>query len=432
MSGYSFELALRSGKQQGQSDALSRRADYAEGSKASEGKPIIFFDKSKIIAANHNDPFPSLLDDILSSRDKDTDIESIIQQLNSPNFTEEIDAKWSLNANGLLLWDSLVYVPNDSLLRLLLLTSVHNSTVVGHPGINRTIEKFRRTYYFPQYRQYITNYVNACDVCHRSKSLRIKPHGFLVPLPIAVSPWKSISMDFIVKLPRSEEGNDSIFVIVDRFTKFAHFIPCQELGRTAPKMAKLYYKHLFANHGLPDDIVSDRGTVFTSDYWRSLQELTRTKLNMSTAFHPQSDGQTERINQSIEQYLRTYCNYNQSDWESLLPLAQFVYNDSYHSATKVTPFYANFGYHPQFEANPVSGTKNVDAENFVNKLTEIHDVLRSNLEEAAQRMKKQYDKKVSASPLFKIGDKVWLSAKFIKTQRPSINWTPNTSVLSRS
>lgn len=142
---------------------------------------------------------------------------------------------------------------------------------------------------------------------------------------------------------------------------------------------------------------------------------------MSTAFHPQSDGQTERINQSIEQYLRIYTNYSQCDWESLLPLAQFVYNDSYHSATKLTPFYANYGYHPQFEAQPInaSQTKNVEAENFVKNLVDLHQQLRENLEEAAQRMKIHYDKKVSASPHFQIKDKVWLSAKFIKTQRPS-------------
>jgi hypothetical protein len=158
-------------------------------------------------------------------------------------------------------------------------------------------------------------------------------------------------MDFIIKLPLSESGNDSIFVIVDRFTKFAYFIACREEGMDSAEVAKMYYRHVFAGHGLPDDIVSDCGSVFDGEFWRTLQNLTRTKLNMSTVYHLQTDGQTERVNQSIEQFLRIYCNYQQDDWEAFLPPAQYVYNDTYHSATKTTPFFANYGFHPQLEGS---------------------------------------------------------------------------------
>jgi hypothetical protein len=227
-------------------------------------------------------------------------------------------------------------------------------------------------------------------------------------------------MDFIIKLLLSESGNNSIFVIVDHFTKFAYFIACREGGMDSAEVAKMYYRHIFTGHGLPDDIVSDRGSVFDGEFWRTLQNLTRTKLNMSTVYHPQTDSQTERVNQSIEQFLRIYCNYQQDDWEVLLPLAQYVYNDTYHSATKTTPFFTNYGFHLQFTATPLSTktkVRNDKAEASIERMQLMHQVLRQELGHASDRMKKNYDKNVAAAPIFAANDQVWLSAQNIVTKQ---------------
>ncbi|KAK4698189.1 hypothetical protein P7C70_g8096, partial [Phenoliferia sp. Uapishka_3] len=229
-------------------------------------------------------------------------------------------------------------------------------------------------------------------------------------------------MDFIVKLPRTSRGFDSIFVVVDRLTKFAVLIPFSERGSTAADIANLFYTHIVGNHGLPLDIVSDRGSIFTSDFWQCLQQLTRVASNLSTAFHPQSDGQTERVNQSIEQVIRIYTNYQQDDWDLLLPITQFVYNDSFHSATKTTPFLANYGFSPRLDvsipSNPPA-THNKSAEDFVKHMRKVHDVVRAEIEAANIRAAKYYDARKSEAPVYQPGDQVFLSAKNIHTRRPA-------------
>ncbi|GAA5865615.1 hypothetical protein JCM5353_007723, partial [Sporobolomyces roseus] len=319
----------RPGKQQGKTDALSRRSDYQDGTRASDSEPITFFPPSKITSsATFVEPFPSLDSNILHSQDLDPAIQQVLQDLRLKENLDKHSYRWKLGTDGILRWDDKVYVPNDNDLRLRILRTVHDDSSAGHAGIEKTFERFRRNFYFPQDKQFVTNYVTTCEPCFRAKSRRTKAHGLLQPLPIPDRPWSSIALDFIVKLPTVKSGNDSILVITDRFTKYGLFIPCREEGTNAKSFADLFYRFVFADHGLPSDIVSDRGTIFTSDFWTSLSALTRTKLNLSTSFHPQTDGATERLNQTLEQYLRLYTNYQQDDWESLLPLAQYVYNDT--------------------------------------------------------------------------------------------------------
>jgi hypothetical protein len=148
-------------------------------------------------------------------------------------------------------------------------------------------------------------------------------------------------MDFIKGLPPSEDY-DTILVIADRISKAALFIECHSTD-DAPTLAKLYLKHVFSKHGAPSDIVSDRGKLFISKFWSSLCVLLSIKSNLSTMYHPETDRQTERINQILEQYLCLYIKYQQDDWVSLLPLTKFAYNNAPHSATQVSPFFANIG-----------------------------------------------------------------------------------------
>lgn len=419
-----FELHHRPGTQQGRSDALSRRPDYIEGSRADQSEPVVFFPTTRFtVAANFIEPFPSFTDQILVAQDADDAIRQVLQDLRlSENLERYSDAHWSLDPDGILRWQDRIYVPNENALRVRIAQAVHDSPAAGHPGIEKTFERFRRDYYFPQDQAWFRNYVNTYDTCFRNKSRRQKPHGLLQPLPVPTKPWSSIALDFLVKLPTTKENHDSILVITDRMTKFAHFIPCREEGLTAPDFALLFYRHIFPIHGLPNDIVSDRGSLFDSSFWSTLSKITKVDLRLSTAFHPQTDGATERLNQTLEQYLRIYTSYQQDDWDELLPLAMFVYNDTVHSTIKMTPFYANYGFHPSFSAEFSSvDRKSVDttAGTFADRLNTIHQVMRDEITRTNERMKHYYDRNKSKAPQFSVGDKVWLSTRNIVTTRQS-------------
>jgi hypothetical protein len=225
-------------------------------------------------------------------------------------------------------------------------------------------------------------------------------------------------MDYIVELPLSN-GFDAVYVCVDRFTKMAHFIPTTTRV-TAEESANLYLRHVFKNHGLPTDIVSDRGTQFTSRFSSALLELCGVKSNKSTAFHPQSDGQTERVNQVLEQYIRIFCGYQQDDWSDLLPLAEFAYNNAQHASTGMSPFFANYAYNPRATLQVTTTLhSNPRAEEFIDRLKATHDLLRRNLKEAQSKYKDNYDNKRKDKPQFNVGDMVWLLRRNIKTTRPS-------------
>src|SRR5882724_4683209 len=196
---------------------------------------------------------------------------------------------------------------------------------------------------------FITDYIQSCAVCSCSKSLHHKPFGPHRFLPIGEQPWDSISMDFIEGLPLSN-GHDTILVVVCHLTKMVLFIPTfQDID--AEDLACIFLSQVFAKHGTPTNIISNRGKHFISRFWRSLFQLLGIKANLSMAYHPETDGQTERVNQILEQYLRVYINYQQDDWVNLLPLAEFAYNNTSHSATMVTPFFANKGFHPKLEVS---------------------------------------------------------------------------------
>src|SRR5258708_11872661 len=207
----------------------------------------------------------------------------------------------------------------------------------------------------------------------------------LHPLELSYTPWDSISMDFITHLPVSD-GCTSIWVIVDRFTKMAHFIPIAEKQKTAEGCAKMFLANVWRLHRLPSNIVLDRDPVFTSTFWSELMKRLDVRLRKSTAFRPQTDGQTERVNQSLEQYLRQYCNYEQNDWSDLLPLAEYAYNNSVTTATQMSPFYANYGYHPRTNWAVKMESKKPTSRNYAHWMLSVHDLCRSYLEATQARM----------------------------------------------
>ena len=218
-------------------------------------------------------------------------------------------------------------------------------------------------------------------------------------------------------LPESQ-GHNAILVVVDRFTKGSHFIPTT-IKITSLGVAKEFRDHVFVHHGLPRKVISDRGTQFVSAFMTDLFKLLGIQAHRSTAYHPQMDGQTERVNQEIEQYLRIFVNHRQTNWAEWLPMAQFSYNDKIHSSTHYSPFYLNHGHHPWKGTEPNTPVKNEGADDFVKRMKKIREDAEASLNAAAETMKRFYDRHTKPSFNYSVGDKVFLEGTNIRTDRPA-------------
>ena len=244
-----------------------------------------------------------------------------------------------------------------------------------------------------------------------------KPYELLKQLPIPPRPWESISMDFIEQLPPSG-GYTDILVVVDQLTKQALFIPTVR-SLDATMLAELFIKHVFSKHGIPSHVTSSQGTEFVSKFFRSLANALEMRLHFTSGYHLEADGQTECTNQTLEQFLRIYCNYQQLDWSRLLPLAKFIYNNTPSSTTGVSPFYANKGYHPKMQLQVENNAQVTEAGSFVADLRLVHDNLRKAIENTQRHYQVPADKRRSPAPKIEVGDRVFILAKFIKSTRPT-------------
>ena len=220
-------------------------------------------------------------------------------------------------------------------------------------------------------------------------------------------------MDFIEHLPPSN-GFDSILVIVDRLTKQGIFIPTYNTI-TSPQLAELFVLHVFSKHGVPNHGTSDRGPEFVSHFFRSLGKALDMKLHFTSGYHPEGDGQTERVNQTLEQYLRVFCNYQQDNWSPLLPLAEFAYNNATNETTGTSPFFANKGYHPNLTVHPERDLASARAREFAVDLGELHEALKTNIADAQLRYQKSADSHRLPPPDFKVGQKAYVKAQFFRT-----------------
>ncbi|MBW0461147.1 hypothetical protein O181_000862 [Austropuccinia psidii MF-1] len=220
------------------------------------------------------------------------------------------------------MFEDWVMVPNDPTIQLSILQNCHYSPLADHPGQEKTLKCFKWDFHWSGMTQFIKYYVSSCQLCSRNKNIHHKKFGLLKPLPIPNGPWICLSMDFTTQLPLSNSF-DSVLVIVDRFSKMAVFI--QTISSIISlDLAHLLIKNIFKKHGLTSRIVSDRGSLFVSSLWTNLCQQLNISRDMSTAYHPETDIQTERVNQILEQYLWIYVSYHQDDWNTCLPLAEFA------------------------------------------------------------------------------------------------------------
>ncbi|XP_026383778.1 uncharacterized protein LOC113279293 [Papaver somniferum] len=243
--------------------------------------------------------------------------------------------KWLIKLLG-FDYEVRLYVGSSSTTKSKILNSLHCSAVGGHSGMQATYIRAKSYFFWPGMKKDILLYVSTCDVCQRNKGEHTFPSGLLQPLPIPDHVWQHISMDFIEGLPMSERKS-VILVVVDRLTKYNHFIGLHH-PYTASSVAREFISHVFKLHGLPSSIVSDRDKIFASNFWKDLFSALGTQLHLNTAYHPQTDGQTERVNSCLESYLRCVCGYQPKKWYLWLPLAEWWCNTNYHTSLKMCPF----------------------------------------------------------------------------------------------
>lgn len=244
-----------------------------------------------------------------------------------------------LTANGRTV------VPRSPLVREQVLKACHDSTLSGHPGITKTVKQIERSFWWPTLRADVEHYVRHCDACQRNKSSSQRKAGFLRPLSIPGRRWEAVSLDLITKLPKTAHKYDAILVVVDRLSKMVHLVPCTE-SMSAKTFARLFVDNVVRLHGIPHNITSDRGTHWNNQFWKHMCHHLGVKLNMSTAYHPETNGQTERVNRVVGEMLRAYIRPTQCDWDQWLSMAEFAINNSWHEGVQNTPFYLNYGQHP--------------------------------------------------------------------------------------
>jgi hypothetical protein len=299
-----------------------------------------------------------------------------------------------------------IWVGQNSALRTRLIAAFHSSALGGHSGSQVTYHRVKKLFVWPGLKRDVTQFVQQCETCQKAKTERTRPGGLLQPLPIPQGAWQDVTMDFIEALPKSE-GFDTILVVVDRFTKYSHFIPLKH-PFTAPHVARAILDNVVVHHGLPKSIVSDRDKIFTSLFWKELFRLWDTKLCLSTSYHPQTDGQSERVNQCLEMYLRCSVHHSPKQWRKWLPLAQFWYNSSLHSGLGCSPFKALYGYDPPLTALPTTACpSHPSVDQWIQEQQAHTTLLKQMLAVAHNRMKLQADRKHSDRQ-FAVGEQVLL------------------------
>jgi transposase InsO family protein len=400
--GYDMEVEYRPGKMNGAADALSRR------------------DEEPTAAVNLLST-PTL--EVFDTLRKEALTDPQVQELKTQLAARTAGEGWT-ERDGLLVCRGRVFVPDNSSVWDQLLIAAH---AAGHEGVEKTLHRWRSSFHNTHIRRRVQEFVRGCAVCQRNKSEHLHPAGLLQPLPVPSEVWSDISMDFVEGFPKVG-GKSVILTVVDRFSKFAHFIP---LGHpySAASVARAFFDDIVRLHGLPCSIVSDRDVVFTSNFWTELFRMAGVKLQMSSAFHPQTDGQSEVTNRVILMYLRCLAGDRPKTWLQWLPWAEYSYNSSYQTAIKCSPFRVVYGRDPPPLLPYQPGKARVAAvDGQLRDRDEFLAEIKERLVQAQVTMK-QYQDQTRREVKFQVGDWVWLRLQ----QRSAVGVTPaSTSKLGPS
>jgi hypothetical protein len=334
----------------------------------------------------------------------DEEVQKIKQKL------EERDPKYDCfqrDDKGVVWFGQRLVVPQDRDLKKEILDEAHLSKFTIHPVSTKMYRDLRENFWWSNMKCEIAEYVSGCDTCQRIKASHLKIAGQMQPLSIPAWKWDDISMDFIVGLPLTPRKHVSIWVIVDRLTKTAHFIPIHTTY-LAERYVEIYIDLVVRLHGVPKTIMSDRATQFVARFWAQVHKSLGTKLIHSSSYHPQTDGQTERVNQIVEDMLRACVIHFDKSWDKCLALAEFAYNNSYQASLKMAPFEALHGRRCRTPLNwSQAGERTLFGPKLVQEAEEKVSVIRENLR-AAQMRQKSYHDKAKAPREFEVGNYVYL------------------------
>ncbi|WVZ81457.1 hypothetical protein U9M48_028832 [Paspalum notatum var. saurae] len=411
---YDLEIHYHPGKANVVADALSRRA-HCNVIEARPTARVICWEMDEIEMPTEQ--LVELYSLIIEPTIKDLVIAAQKQDPGMAHIREGIDeekrACFTLDDQGVLWFKNRLVVPKDMELRKKILDEAHTSVLTMHPGSNKMYQDLKQKFWWTRMKREIAKYVSECDVCKRVKADHLKPGGMLQPLNISAWKWEDIHMDFVVGLPRTQKGYDSIWVIIDRFTKSAHFLRVKTVYR-ANTYAELYIAKIVSLHGVPRTITSDRGSVFVSRFWEQLQNALGTKLIHSSTYHPQTSGQVERVNQIVEDMLRACALTYSTKWDECFPLAEFAYNNSYQKSMNMAPFEALYGRRCRTPLNwSEPGERVTFGPDLVTQAEEQVKFIQSNLKSAQSRQKSYSDRR--RRPLvFEKGDHVYLRVSPMK------------------
>ena len=322
-------------------------------------------------------------------------------------INQDQGGEFRIDENDVMRFGDRVCVPDVAEIKKSILEEGHRSGMSIHPGATKMYHDLKKLFWWPGMKKEIAEFVYACLICQKSKIEHQKPSGVMQPMFIPKWKWDSISMDFVSGLPRTPKNCEAIWVVVDRLTKSAHFIPVR-MDYSMERLAQLYIEKIVSLHGVPSSIVSDRDPRFTSKFWEGLQKALGTKLRLSSAYHPQTDGQTERTIQSLEDLLRACVLEKGGAWDSYLPLIEFTYNNSYHSSIGMAPFEALYGRRCR---TPLcwyeSGESSVIGPEIVQQTTEKIKLIQEKMRASQSRQKSYHDKR-RKNLEFSAGDHVFM------------------------
>ncbi|KAI0493577.1 hypothetical protein KFK09_023696 [Dendrobium nobile] len=293
--------------------------------------------------------------------------------------------------------------------RLAIVSECHDGGLMGHFGRDKTLNLIQEKFYWPTMSRDVGKYVQGCRVCHITKTQGTNA-GLYSPLPVSKAPWEDVSLDFVLGLPRTQRNKDSIMVVVDRFSKMAHFVACHKT-MDASHIADLYLKEIVRIHGIPLSITSDRDVKFMSYFWKTLWSKLGTRLQYSSAAHPQTDGQTEVVNRSLGNLLRCFVGKNLKQWDLVLAQIEFSFNRSVNQSTRKSPFEIVYGRNPltPLDLIPIiqQATYNPDGEQRSKEIQKLHQQVHDEIIKQNERYRTQANKH-KKKVVYQEGDLVWI------------------------
>lgn len=384
MMGLRYRIVYKKGVENRVADALSRRPH--------EPSDLLVLSTSQ----------PAWTREIMDSYVGDPFATELIQKL---SIDPTAETQFTFH-DGVLRKQGCIWVGASQDLQTKLILAFHASSVGGHSGFPVTYRRLKQVFRWKGMKTMTKTTLSQCDTCQLAKPERVPYPGLLQPLRVPSLPWEMMTMDFIEGLPSSGRFN-CILVVIDKLTKYGHFIPLKH-PFSAHDVADAFVDRVYRLHGFPQSLVSDRDPIFTSKFWQELARLTDIKLCMSSGQHPQTDGQTERVNQQIECFLRCFVSAHPTRWSQWLALCELWYNSNWHSTLGKSPFELVYGHSPRyFGIAPTDAIENQDLRQWMEERQLILDSVRQHSLRAQQRMKVQADKHRTERQ-FAVGDKVFL------------------------